>query len=83
MKGVIEDKSVLAGNVKLLRKFNVAYPIEIETLVDTIVIVAINEKYKGYITIADEIKEDAKHAIDLLHKLTIKTIMLSRDSLKK
>ena len=79
LKGVIEDKSVLAGNVKLLRKFNVAYPIEIETLVDTIVIVAINEKYKGYITIADEIKEDAKHAIDLLHKLTIKTIMLSGD----
>ena len=79
MKGVLEDKSVLAGNVKLLRKFNVTYPIEIETLVDTIVIVAINEKYRGYITIADEIKEDAKHAIDLLHKLTIKTIMLSGD----
>jgi Cd2+/Zn2+-exporting ATPase len=65
--------------VKLLKKFNVQYPAEIETLVDTIVVVAINEKYAGFITIADEIKEDAKQAIDAMHKLKIKTVMLSGD----
>jgi Zn2+/Cd2+-exporting ATPase len=79
LKGSVEGKTILAGNAKLLKKFDVAYPSEIETLVDTVVIVAINEKYAGYITIADEIKEDAKQAIDDLHKLNIKTVMLSGD----
>jgi Cd2+/Zn2+-exporting ATPase len=79
LKGVVEGKTVLAGNAKLLKKFNVAYPAEIETLIDTVVVVAINEKYAGYITIADEIKEDAKQAIENLHKLNIKTVMLSGD----
>ncbi|MEO7990409.1 MAG: heavy metal translocating P-type ATPase [Chryseolinea sp.] len=79
LKGIVESKTVLAGNSKLLKRFNVPYPSEIDMLVDTVVIVAINEKYAGYITIADEIKEDAKQAIDNLHKLNIKTVMLSGD----
>jgi Cd2+/Zn2+-exporting ATPase len=79
LKGVVDRQTVLAGNAKLLKKFNVPYPADIESLVDTIVVVAINDKYAGYITIADEIKEDAKHAIDHLHKLNIKTVMLSGD----
>ena len=79
LKGVVEGKAVLAGNAKLLKKYNVAYPTEIEALIDTIVVVAINEKYVGYITIADEIKEDAKQTIEDLHKLNIKTVMLSGD----
>lgn len=69
----------MAGNVKLLKKFGIAFPAEIEQLVDTIVIIAINDKYAGYITIADEIKEDAKQTIDDLRKLNIKTVMLSGD----
>ncbi len=79
LKGVVDGKTVLAGNTKLLKKFNISYPAEIETLVDTVVVLAINEKYAGYITIADEIKEDAKQAIDDLHALNIKTVMLSGD----
>lgn len=79
LKGVVEGKTILAGNAKLLKKFNVAYPSDIDTLVDTVVVIAINEKYSGYITIADEIKEDAKQAIENLHELNIKTVMLSGD----
>ncbi len=79
LKGVVESKTVLAGNAKLLKRFNVSYPCEIDALVDTVVIVAINEKYAGYVTIADELKEDAKQTIDNLHKLNIKTVMLSGD----
>lgn len=79
LKGNVEGKTVLAGNAKLLKKFNVTYPAEIETLVDTVVVVAINEKYAGYITIADEIKEEALQAITDMHKLNIKTVMLSGD----
>ena len=38
-----------------------------------------NNKYAGYITIADEIKEDAAEAIRAMHELKIKTVMLSGD----
>ncbi len=79
LKGTIEGKTVLAGNLKLLKKFNISFPVEIESLVDTIVVVAIDGKYAGHITIADEIKEDAKQAIDELRALGIKTVMLSGD----
>lgn len=79
MKGTINGKEVLAGNTKLLRKFNIAYPKEIEAIVDTIVVVAVNNQYAGYITIADEIKEDAVQAVKDMHRLNIKTVMLSGD----
>lgn len=79
LKGNIEGKEVLAGNMKLLQKFKVDYPKELEQIVDTIVVVAVNNTYAGHITIADEIKEDAKQAIEEMHKLNIQTVMLSGD----
>ena len=79
LKGKIDGKEVLAGNLKLLQKFNIDYDKEIETIVETIVVVAVNNKYAGYITIADEIKEDALQAIKDMHSLNIKTVMLSGD----
>jgi Cd2+/Zn2+-exporting ATPase len=79
LRGKVDGKEVLAGNLKLLKKFNVEYPAEVENIVDTVVVVAINGKFQGYITIADEIKEDAIEAIENLHRLNIKTVMLSGD----
>ena len=79
LKGTIEDKGILAGNLKLLQKYSISYPIEVEKIVDTIVVVAINNRYAGYITIADKLKEDAAEAIKAMHNLNIKTVMLSGD----
>lgn len=79
LKGKVEGKEILAGNVKLMKKFNVSYPAEIENIVDTIVVTAVNYEYAGYITIADEIKEDAVQAVKDMHGLNIKTVMLSGD----
>lgn len=79
LKGKVDGKEILAGNVKLLKKFNISYPAEIEKIVDTIVVVAISNQYAGYITIADEIKEDAVQAVKDMHSLNIKTVMLSGD----
>jgi Cd2+/Zn2+-exporting ATPase len=79
LKGTVEGKTILAGNVKLLKKFSVSYPSQVDLLVDTVVLIAVNDKYVGYITIADEIKEDAKQAIQQMHDLKIKTVMLSGD----
>src|SRR5690606_4278857 len=79
LKGTIEGKEVLAGNLKLLKKYGIAYPAEVEQQIDTIVAVSIDRKFAGYITIADEIKEDALEAIKEMHRLKIKTVMLSGD----
>lgn len=79
LKGNVDGKEMLAGNVKLLKKFNISYPSDIEKIVDTIVVAAINNQYAGYITIADEIKDDAVQAVKDMHSLNIKTVMLSGD----
>jgi len=79
LKGMIDGKEVLAGNTKLMKKFNIEYPSEIDSIVYTIVVIAVDKKYKGHITIADKIKEDAAQAIKSLHALDIRTVMLSGD----
>ena len=74
----IEDKEVLAGNEKLMQEKNVKYTKCNE--VGTIVYIAINNEFAGYIVISDEIKEDSKKAIDDLKKNNIKqTVMLTGD----
>ncbi|WP_296146513.1 heavy metal translocating P-type ATPase [uncultured Flavobacterium sp.] len=79
LSGKIDGKNILAGNLKLLKKYNIYYDTSLENKVETIVVVAIENKYAGYFLIADEIKEDAKEAISRLHQLNIKTVMLSGD----
>lgn len=80
LKGEVKGKQVLAGNTKLLKKFNIAYDKSVDEIVDTIVVTAIDGKYAGYITIADEIKEDAQQAIQAIHANGInQTVMLSGD----
>lgn len=79
LKGKIDGNEVLAGNTKLLKKFNIDFPKDLEQVVDTIVVVAVDGKYAGYITIADEMKDDAKEAIKAMHDLNIETVMLSGD----
>ena len=80
LKGEVKGKQVLAGNTKLLKKFNITYDKSVDEIVDTIVVTAIDGKYAGYITIADEIKEDAQQAVQAMHAIGIKqTVMLSGD----
>jgi len=80
LKGKVDGKEVLAGNLKLLQKFKISYDKAIEEIVETIVVVAIDGKYAGHIIIADEIKEDAVEAIKEMHKNgVVQTVMLSGD----
>lgn len=79
MRGKIDGVEILAGNQRLLDKFEIKYNFNLENIADTIVAVAFNNQYAGYITIADEIKEDAKQSVEQLHKLKIKTVILSGD----
>lgn len=79
LKAIFSGQIVLAGNSKLLKKFNISYPEEINTIVDSIVLVAMNDDFMGYITVSDEVKEDARLAVDSLKSLNIELIMLSGD----
>lgn len=80
LSGSIENQEILVGNTALLNQYAISYPDEINQIVESIVVVAIANTYAGYITIADEIKADAKDAIRLMRTLGVrKTIMLSGD----
>ncbi|MGN9134219.1 heavy metal translocating P-type ATPase [Clostridium sp. HCP1S3_B4] len=75
----IEDKNILLGNSKLMSSNNIKF--ESEETIGTIVYVAVNNEFKGYIIISDEIKETSKEAIKSLKQLGVKrTIMLTGDS---
>ncbi len=74
----IENKCVLVGNEKLMKENNISF--SSCTKIGTILYVAIDGEYKGYILIADKIKEDSKKAINMLKQNGIKqTIMLTGD----
>jgi Cd2+/Zn2+-exporting ATPase len=79
LKGLVDTNLVLCGNAKLMKKFSISYPSELDKIVETIVMVAIDNQYAGYLTIADEIKEDAAKTVQELKALGIETIMLSGD----
>ena len=75
---IVENKNILIGNEKLMNK----YKIDFEKCNDigTILYIAIEGKYVGYILISDTIKEDSKIAINELKKNNVKnTIMLTGD----
>ena len=74
----IEEKEVLVGNEKLMKENNIDF-IKCEKI-GTILYIAINKKYSGYIVISDAVKEDAINTIKELRKGFIKeTVMLTGD----
>lgn len=79
LKANVNGKELLVGNFKLMDKFSIAYDIDPTTIVYTLIAVAYDKKFVGYLTIADSIKEDAQITIDKLKALGIKTTMLSGD----
>ncbi len=80
LKGTVNGKTVLVGNNKLMISNSINVPSETDVIVESIVMVGINGKFAGYITIADELKEDAHQAIEEIRKSGIsKIIMLSGD----
>lgn len=79
VKVKVKDKLVLAGNTKLFAGENVSFS-EVDSI-GTVVHVAVEGRYAGYIVISDEVKEDAKAAISELKNLGIKrTVMLTGDN---
>ena len=80
LKGTVNSKTVLVGNKALMTSNNIEVPSETDTIVESIVMVSIEDKFAGYVIIADELKEDAHEAIKQIRESGIsKIIMLSGD----
>lgn len=67
---------ILVGNTRLLTKFQVAFPEELSSIPDTLVICAIGTEYAGYLLLSDTLKEDAMKAIAGLKALNINNIQI-------
>lgn len=80
MSGIVDGHAVLAGNAKLMRMHDVKYEPDIDDIRETVVLVAIDQQYAGYLVIADRVRADARSAIQLLKQLGVRTtVMLSGD----
>ena len=79
LRGILDGKEYLAGNFKLMDKFNIDHQIEHSSISDTLVAVAVDGKFAGYLTISDQIKKDAADAVKELKKLAVNITMLSGD----
>ncbi len=81
MRGVVDGNEVVVGNAKLLERFDIDYDATRLTHDKTVILMALNGRYAGCITIADSLKDDALAAIEALHKIPNirEIIMLSGD----
>ena len=70
----VDGKKVMAGNIKLMKMMDIPY--FKGELIGTAVHVAVNNKYIGYIVIADEVKPDSAQAIKELKAANIKQIVM-------
>ena len=79
IKAEINGKELMVGNFKLMDKYSIKYDIDPTSIVYTLIAIAYDKKFAGYLTIADSLKLDARETIEKLHKLNVKTTMLSGD----
>jgi len=80
LAGTIEDKHVLVGNKELFKERKIKLNLNTEDIVETLVLVAIDQQFAGYITLADELKADSKSAIQKIRTSGISQIgILSGD----
>lgn len=86
LKGLIKGVEYFVGNTKLISDLGITFDfskIEEFTLQGkTPVIIATKEKVLGFVMVADEIKLESKQAVNDLHKLGIKVVMLTGDDEK-
>jgi len=74
----LEDKKILLGNHRLMEENNIECPRGKQ--IGTLVYLAVENEFKGYLVISDELKEDSKKAISSIRDLGIKTYMLTGDN---
>jgi len=79
LRAMVDGRTWLVGTTRLLEHEGIDHPAQLQDVVGTIVTVAIDGKYEGYILLNDQPKEDANLAISALNSQGIDTVMLSGD----
>jgi Cd2+/Zn2+-exporting ATPase len=78
VRAVVNGTAITAGNIKLMKDEGIS--IAENNFSDTVIHVAVNKKYAGFIRISDQIKTEAKQTISDLKEMGIRRIvMLSGD----
>lgn len=81
IKAKIDDKLVVIGNDRILHSENIEHNNNNCNIEGTVVHIAVNNNYAGYIKISDEIKEDAKDAVKNLKEIGVEeVVMLTGDN---
>lgn len=79
VSAVVDGRRIFVGSGRLLKKFQINYP-EVNA-VGSVIYVAVDGKFAGWIRIADEIKPDSKAAIADLKAMGVRrTVMLTGDT---
>lgn len=80
LKGKVDNRGILVGNKGLMADNGIEVPPETDGIVETMVMVAIDQEFAGYVVIADELKADAHQGIQQIRQAGISQIgMLSGD----
>lgn len=74
-----DNIEIIAGNDKILHKFDI--PHNTCDIQGSVVHIAVEKRYLGYLIISDELKQEAKSVIENLKKLGISPVLLSGDTL--
>ncbi len=80
IRASFEGREILAGSHKLMESHGVPY--EVIDELGTVVYIASDKSFMGYVVISDEVKEDSKSTIEALKKRGIKSYMLTGDNEK-
>lgn len=87
ISAVVNSKNVVAGNFKMLQEkgINIENMEEVNTYIEKgslITYVAIDNKYRGYIVLADTVRDESKGTIEKISSLNIKPVLLTGDNEK-
>ena len=80
LRAKLGESTLLAGNLPLMDSESVEYPAQLTELDDTVVCLAVDNRFEGYLILGDRLKEDAVAAVAGLRKQQIQTVgILSGD----
>jgi Cd2+/Zn2+-exporting ATPase len=80
LRGKVNGKAVVVGNVQLFKRLNISYDLELDKIAETVAVVAFDGRYAGYVVVADEVKDDAAEAVRQMRAQGVSQIvMLSGD----
>ncbi len=82
IKASVKGKSVIVGSKKFIEENNIEIDNFSNEKVGSIVCLAVDGKYMGYILLSDELKENSKQTIERLNKFNIETMILTGDKEK-